>query len=153
MRILSEKEEFLKNFAWFWLAESVYYAYSAKKMKEWQEEMKAGLFKGYDAQGAKKMGGVDEFIKHVGKRDNEFVCIPVDFEKIDENKFIYRMYACPFLEAREKLKSIGVGDCKEISANGYLKAKMEYFLGDDWKLQTTRCIWESDKHCEHVFVK
>jgi len=153
MRILSEKEEFLKKFAWFWLAESVYYACSAQKMKEWQKEMREGLFKGYNAQGAERNGGVDEFIKHVGKRDIEYVCLPVDFEKINENKFIYRMHSCPFLESREKLKSIGVEVCEEISTNGYLKAKMEYFLGNDWKLQTIQCIWRSDKHCEHVFVK
>jgi len=150
---MNEKEQFLKNFAWFWLAQSVYYACSAQKMNEWQAEMRNGLFKGYDAQGAKRMGGVDEFIEHVGKRDNEFVCIPVDFEKADENRFIYRMRVCPFLGARGRLKSIGVRDCKEISTEGYLKTKIEYFLGDAWKLQTTRCIWKGDKYCEHVFVK
>jgi len=145
--------QFLKNFAWYWLANSVYYAHIARKMKEWQKDMKEGLFKGYDSQGATKRGGVDEFIKHVGKRDRDLVCIHVDFEKTNENKFIYRMYECPFLSSQKKLENVGVKDCKEISTKGYLKAKIDYFLDKNWELRTTKCIWNGEDFCEHIFYK
>ncbi|MGD2090972.1 MAG: hypothetical protein PVH61_32660 [Candidatus Aminicenantes bacterium] len=110
----------------------------------WKETMREALFKSYLASGAKKEGGIDEFIRFVKERD-ESVGLKVSFEKTSHG-FIYRFHTDPFPGLKGKT------DWK-IIVEAYLSAKLDFFLGDRWNYQTTKHIWEGESFTEHVFTK
>lgn len=112
-----------------------------KGIEIWKETMGEALTKAYLEGGAQKGKGVDEFITFVGERDKG-VGLEVSFEKT-ENGFIYRFHTDPFPGLKGKT------DWK-ILVDGYLSAKRDFFLGENWNYKTIKHIWEGDDCTEHV---
>lgn len=114
-------------------------------IREWQKAMKEALIVGYVKCGAKPNSGQEAFVRFVSERDRA-LGLPVEFKKI-KNGFIYRFYRCPFIQLKERYK-----DCKELSTNGYLKAKRDFFI-PEYRCRTTKTIWEGAPYCEHIFER
>jgi hypothetical protein len=113
-------------------------------IKLWKEVMHQALNSAYIESGAKKGGGIDEFIKVVGERDKG-VGLIVSFEKTNDG-FIYRFYTDPFpgLKGKTELETL---------VDTYLSVKRDFFLGKDWDYKTTKHIWNGDEYSEHIFTK
>jgi len=115
-----------------------------KGIEIWQNVMRDALITAYTKSGAKRLGGVDEFIKYVGERDRS-VGLKVTFEKNDKG-FIYRFHTDPFpgLKGKTNWKHL---------VEAYLAVKKDFFLGSEWEYTTTKHIWDGNPYTEHIFVK
>lgn len=136
------------NTAFFRLYESFYTVLfrdlGDEGFRIWKQVLREGLFSAYDSSGAKRLGGVDEFIKFVGERDAG-VGLQVTFEKTTEG-FVYRFFTDPFPGLQGQIQ------WKEL-VDSYLAPKMDYFLGPDWSYRTSKHIWDGAECTEHVFVR
>ena len=113
-------------------------------LKMFREIMEEGLQKAYDSMGAKRLGGVDEFICIVGKRDS-MLGLKVKFKKGD-NKFIYIFNTDPFPGLRGHVSNTALDPC-------YLDIKRDYFLGPEWNYKLVRHIWDGAPYTEWHFTK
>jgi len=136
------------NIAFFRLYEAFYKVLTKELGPQgftlWKKVLRDGLFAAYDAAGAKKLSGADEFMKFVGSRDAG-VGLKVDFEKTADG-FIYRFYTDPFPGLK------GLAAWSDI-VESYLAPKTDYFLGPDWSFRTTKHLWDGADCTEHVFVR
>jgi hypothetical protein len=110
----------------------------------WKETMKDALVISYRESGAKKNGGINEFIKFVEERDKS-VGLQVTFELTNDG-FIYRFHNDPFpgLKGHIEWKTI---------VDSYLSVKRDFFLGEGWVYHTPKHIWDGDEYTEHIFKK
>ena|SRR3989344_2309299 len=124
----------------YWMAES-YLAlrgYSGG-IEKWKEIMSKGLSLAYEKMGAMRLSGPESFLEYVIGRD-KMLGLHAGGDIIDENKFSYWI-ADPFLGLKDKITK---KEYEQISTHGYLKTKMDYFLGKDWKAMMHKCPWDSN---------
>lgn len=136
------------NAAFFGLFENVF-----KLMKEEEGEEKAltffrklmtmGLSKSYGTNFQK--GDVASFVELVGERDL-IVGLRVEFPKIGNDEIIYQFHDDPFPNLKGLIDHHKLDDC-------YLSFKVKYLLGDNWKYETTKHIWDGDDYSEHRIYK
>ncbi len=107
-----------------------------------REVFSARLKAVYDKLGFVR-GSTEDFVRVVGAND-EMLGLKVEF-KIEQNKIIYRFHTDPF----PLLK----GQVDPNFDDSYLKFKVEYVLGQDWKYTTTKHIWRGDPFTEHMIER
>lgn len=106
--------------------------------------MEKSLTPAFEAFGAKHGGGVDEFIRVVGSRD-ETVGLKVSFEKA-ENGFYYCFLTYPFPLLKGKV------DAEKLDAT-FIEFKKNYFLGSEWAWKITKHCFNGDDVTEYYFTK
>ena len=127
--------------AFYWMRES----FLALKeypngIKKWQEIMDKALTTGYEKMGATRLSGPKGFLEYVVERDR-LLGLRAGGSIINENKFSYHIKD-PFIDLKD---TITKEEYEQISTYGYLKTKMNYFLGPDWKAAMQSCPWNNDK--------
>lgn len=136
------------NAAFFGLFENVF-----KLMKKEDGEDKAlscfrklmtmGLSKSYGTSFSK--GDVDAFVKLVSERD-VVVGLHVKFPKVSNTEIVYQFHDDPFPNLKGMVDYKKLDDC-------YLSFKVNHLLGDGWKYETTKHIWDGDAYSEHRIYK
>lgn len=107
--------------------------------------MEKSLGAAYSSMGAKLLSGSIEFQRCVKERDSS-VGLKIEFQELENNSFSYKFYTDPFPGLK------GEVDPYELDAT-YMKFKVNYFLGNDWKYETPKHLWLGDKYTEHLIKK
>ncbi len=97
----------------------------------------------YDKLGFVK-GSVQDFVRVVGAND-EMLGLVVEF-KIENEKIIHRFHTDPFPLLKGHVNPTKFDD-------SYIRFKVEYVLGQEWKYTTTKHIWRGDQFTEHVIER
>ncbi|MBI4163280.1 MAG: hypothetical protein HY512_00330 [Candidatus Aenigmarchaeota archaeon] len=97
----------------------------------------------YDKLGFVK-GSTEDFVRAVGENDR-MLGLKVEF-KIEQNKIIYRFHTDPFPLLKGQIDPTKFDDA-------YLRFKVEYILGNEWKYTTTKHFWRGDPFTEHVIER
>ena len=97
----------------------------------------------YDKLGFRK-GSPEDFVRVVGENDR-ILGLDVEFE-IANGKIIYRFNTDPFPNLKGHVDPTKFDDA-------YMKFKVEYILGEDWKYTTTKHLWRGNPFTEHVIEK
>lgn len=106
--------------------------------------MEIALGKAYEQMGFKK-GSPEDFARVVGERDKS-VGLHVEFPVVSENKIVYRFLTDPFPNLK------GHVDAHKLDET-YMKFKVEFLLGREWKYETTSHLWSGGRFTEHVITK
>ena len=117
--------------------------YGEEEALKFFEEFFSTRLKGvYDKMGFQK-GNPQDFARVVGENDRN-LGLKVEFV-VEKNKIIYRFFTDPFPHLKGEVDPITFDST-------YMKFKVSYLLGD-WKLKTTKHLWNSDECTEHVIER
>ena len=137
-----------RNKVFFHLYETVFILLKEEFGEEKALEMMSKLFRenlttsyGHDF----KKGVAAEFARIAKGHDNN-VGLHVEFPEVEEDRLVYHFIDDPFPGLR------GLVDPYKLDAS-YLKFKIEYILGPEWKYKTTKHLWNGDEYTEHVIYK
>ncbi len=115
-----------------------------KALQIFRKVMETGLAPAFGADF--KKGKIDEFVRIVGGVD-EAVGLKVEFIKISENEFYFRLHNDIFPNLK------GLVNHDKIDAI-YMPFKVSYILGGDWGYRCTKHLWNNDPYIEfHIFKK
>lgn len=115
-----------------------------KTLEIMETVMRINLGKAYDTMGFQK-GSPQDFARVVGERDKS-VGLDVKFPEVSENRIVYQFWTDPFPGLKGKVEP------EELDAT-YMRFKVFYLLGEDWKYSTTKHLWNGDDCTEHVIEK
>jgi hypothetical protein len=146
--------DIVKNGMFYWMRES-YMALRKQGyggIRLWQEIMEKALTAGYESAKAKRNSGMRGFLKHVVARDKMLGLAAggkIIVNKKNHQKFSYWIVD-PFLPLKDKISQ---EEYHEISTNGFLRAKIKYFLGEGWITKMIKTPWNGDKRTEWILEK
>lgn len=115
-----------------------------KALDIFRQVMEKTLKKAYDSAGFRK-GSPKDFAMVLKERD-EKVGLEVEFPEVAENRIVYRFHTDPFPNLKGHVDHEKLDDT-------YIVFKVRYLLGEDWKYETTKHIWNGDKFTEFVITR
>lgn len=138
-----------KNIAFFSLYENVFETYQEIHGRDQAVSFLESLFanalgKAYDLEGFEK-GSPNDFARVVKSRDNG-VGLKVELPVVSDTKIVYQFHDDPFPGLKGKI------DKHDLDMS-YLKFKISYLLGNNWKISTTKHIWDGAPYSEHIIEK
>lgn len=137
------------NVAFFGLYQNFFLVLKAefgepRALELFRQVMERGLKAAYDKMGFKK-GNPKEFARVVGERDKS-VGLKVKFPIVSKDKIVYQFWTDPFPGLKGQVAARLLDDT-------YMRFKVEYLLGNDWKYSTTKHLWNGSKYTEHLIEK
>ena len=106
--------------------------------------MELSLGKAYMSMGFTK-GVPEDFVRCVGERDKS-VGLQIEFPVVSVNRIIYRFLTDPFPGLKGHVPPEKLDDT-------YMKFKVEFLLGKDWRYKTTKHMWKGGPFTEHVIER
>ncbi|MBI4162039.1 MAG: hypothetical protein HY513_00020 [Candidatus Aenigmarchaeota archaeon] len=124
----------------------------AYRLSVYNEILSRALQSGYERAGARHGAGVDEFLKYVVARD-QLIGLEAGGEKISGMEFAYwiKDMFSPLCQSGQITRA----DYTAISTNGYLHAKISYFLPDShkWHAEMIMSPFDSDRTEWRIYRK